>query len=95
MKLSQDARDKIALAKMELKKVEAARPLAEQLEIARSKVRRRLSYMAAGLFCVLVCWCTVWFEQADRSVTMVALNTCVAIIFYWFGQRSVKPPTFQ
>lgn len=65
----------------------------EQLEIARSKVRRYLSYGAGGVFAILVLWGTMW--MGDRSVMMVALNTCVAIIFFWFGQRSPKPPTFQ
>lgn len=65
----------------------------EQLEIARSKVRRYLSYGAGGLFAVLALWGVLW--MADRSIMMVALNTCVAIIFYWFGQRNPQPPTFK
>jgi len=64
----------------------------EQLEIAKSKVRRYLSYGAGAIFAILVLWGVMW--MADRSVMLVALNTCVAIIFYWFGQRGAKPPTF-
>lgn len=65
----------------------------EELEKARSKVRVRLSYGAMAIFGILVLWGTMW--MGDRSVTMVALNTCVAIIFYWFGQRGAKPPAFK
>lgn len=65
----------------------------EKLEIARSKVRRYLSYGAGVLFAILALWGVMW--MAERSVMLVALNTCVAIIFYWFGQRSAKPPTFK
>jgi hypothetical protein len=65
----------------------------EMLEIARSKIRRYLSYGAGVLFAIIVLWGVMW--MGDRSVTMVALNTCVAIIFYWFGQRGTKPPTFK
>lgn len=70
-----------------------SKELQEELERSRSKVRRYLSYGAGGIFAILVLWGAMW--MGDRSVMMVALNTCVAIIFYWFGQRSVKPPTFQ
>ena len=72
---------------------EFSKEFQEELERNRSNVRRYLSYGAGGIFAILVLWGTMW--MADRSVMMVALNTCVAIIFYWFGQRSVKPPTFQ
>ena len=70
-----------------------SKELQEELERNRSKVRRYLSFGAGVIFAILVLWGAMW--MADRSVMMVALNTCVAIIFYWFGQRSVKPPTFQ
>ena len=65
----------------------------EELEKARSKIRRRLSYGAGGLFAIVVLWGVMW--MGDRSIMMVALNTCVAIIFYWFGQRSAQPPIFK
>lgn len=65
----------------------------EKLEIARSKVRVRLSYGAMAIFGILVLYGVMW--MADRSVMLIALNTCVAIIFYWFGQRTVKPPEFK
>ncbi|GAI99596.1 unnamed protein product [marine sediment metagenome] len=71
---------------------ELSKELKEELERARSKVRRYLSYGAGAIFAILVLWGSMW--MADRSIMMVALNTCVAIIFYWFGQRSIKPPTF-
>ena len=69
---------------------ELSKEVKEQLEIARSKVRIYLSYAAMGLFAVLVLWGSLW--MADRSVMVMGINTCVAIIFYWFGQRGAKPP---
>ena len=65
----------------------------EQLEISRSKIRRYLSYGAGVLFAILVLWGTLW--MGDRSVMMVGVNACLAIIFFWFGQRSVKPPEIK
>ncbi|MBA7702562.1 hypothetical protein ES703_111331 [subsurface metagenome] len=65
----------------------------DELEKARSKIRRYLSYGAGGLFAILALWGVMW--MGDRSVMTVALNTCVAIIFFWFGQRSASPPTFK
>ncbi|MBA7620757.1 hypothetical protein ES703_28112 [subsurface metagenome] len=65
----------------------------EKLEIARSKIRRYLSYGAGALFGILVLWGTLW--MGDRSVMMVGVNACLAIIFFWFGQRSVKPPEIK
>jgi len=65
----------------------------EQLEIARSRIRRYLSYGAGVLFAILVLWGTMW--MSDRSVMSVGINACVAIIFYWFGQRTIKPPTIK
>ena len=62
----------------------------EKLEIARSRIRRYLSYGAGGLFAILVLWGTLW--MGDRSVMMVGINAALAIIFFWFGQRSAKPP---
>ena len=62
----------------------------EKLEIARSRIRRYLSYGAGGLFAILVLWGTLW--MGDRSVMMVGINAALAIIFFWFGHRSAKPP---
>ena len=72
---------------------ELSKEVKEKLEIERSKVRRRLSYGAGILFAVLVLWGSLW--MADRSVMMVGVNACLAIIFFWFGQRSVKPPELK
>jgi len=91
-RLSQEARDKVALEKMAIKRIEAERPLAEQLERARSRIRRYLSYGAGAVFIVLMFWGVMW--MAERSILLVGLNTCTAIIFFWFGFRSAKPPQF-
>ncbi len=65
----------------------------KQLEIARSRVRRVITYAAVGLFIVLVLWGTLW--MADRSVMMVGINAALAIMFFWFGHRSAKPPELK
>ncbi|MBA7593411.1 hypothetical protein ES703_00331 [subsurface metagenome] len=72
---------------------ELSKEVKEQLEIARSKVRRVLTYGAAGLFIVLVLWGTMW--MGDRSAMMVGIQAALAFMFYWFGQRSVKPPEIK
>jgi len=65
----------------------------EQLEIARSRVRLVITYAAVGLFSVLVLWGALW--MADRSVMMVGINAALAIMFFWFGHRSAKPPEIK
>lgn len=70
-----------------------SKELQEELARARSKVRRVLTYGAGMVFSILVLWGVMW--MADRSIMTVALNTCVAIFFYWLGVRSVQPPTFK
>jgi len=65
----------------------------EQLEIARSRVRLVITYAAVGLFTVLVLWGALW--MADRSVMMVGINAALAIMFFWFGHRSAKPPEIK
>jgi len=62
----------------------------EQLELARSRVRRYLTYGAAIVAAILVLWGSLW--MGDRSIMLVGINGALALIFYWFGQRSVKPP---
>lgn len=69
---------------------ELSKETKEKLEIARSRVRLVITYAAIGLFAILVLWGAIW--MADRSVMMVGINAALAIMFYWFGQRSVKPP---
>ena len=65
----------------------------EQLEIARSKVRRRLTYGAGIVAGILVLWGSLWL--GDRSIMLMGINTAVALMGYWFGQRSVKPPEIK
>lgn len=72
---------------------ELSKEVREQLEIARSKVRRRLTYVATGLFAILVLWGSLW--MGDRSIMLVGINTAVALMFYWFGQRAAKPPEIK
>lgn len=69
---------------------ELSKEVKEQLEIARSRVRRVITYAAVGLFTVLVLWGSMW--MGDRSVMMVGINAALAIMFFWFGHRSAKPP---
>jgi len=72
---------------------ELSKEVREQLEIARSRVRRIITYAAVGLFTVLVLWGAMW--MADRSVMMVGINAALAIMFFWFGHRSAKPPEIK
>ena len=69
---------------------EISESVKEQLEIARSKVRRRLTYGAGIVGGILVLWGSLWL--GDRSIALVGINASLALMFYWFGQRSVKPP---
>jgi len=72
---------------------ELSKEVREQLEIARSRVRLVITYAAVGLFSVLVLWGALW--MADRSVMMVGINAALAIMFFWFGHRSAKPPELK
>jgi hypothetical protein len=65
----------------------------EQLEIDRSKVRRRLTYGAGIIGGILILWGSLW--MADRTVMILGINTAVALMFYWFGQRGAKPPEIK
>lgn len=69
---------------------ELSKETKEKLELARSKVRRLITYGAGALLAFLVIWGTVW--MADRSAMVAGIQACLAVIFYWFGVRSVKPP---
>jgi len=64
----------------------------EKLEIARSKVRRVITYVALGIFVGGFAYGMIW--MGDRSITMIGLTSAVAIIFYWFGNRA-KPPELR
>lgn len=72
---------------------ELSQEVREKMEVARSKVRRRLTYVATGLFVILVLWGALW--MADRSVMLVGINTCIALMFFMFGHRSAKPPEMK
>jgi len=72
---------------------EISREVKEQLEIAKSKVRRRLTYGAGVIAGILVLWGSMW--MADRTIMVLGINTAVALIFYWFGQRAAKPPEIK
>ena len=62
----------------------------EQLEIARSKVRRVLTYGGGIVAGILVLWGGLW--MGDRSIMLVGITAGLNLMFYWFGQRNVKPP---
>ena len=69
---------------------ELSKEVKEKLELARSKVRRRLSYAAMGLFATIVLWGTMW--MGDRTIAIVGLNLCSNLIVFWFVLRGMKPP---
>jgi len=83
--LSQEDRGKVALLKMEIKKIEAERPISERLEIARSRVRRIISYAAIGFTVAVGAYGIIW--MGDRALTMTVITACVAWVSYWFGLR--------
>ena len=65
----------------------------EKVEIARSKVRRVITYVALGILAGGFFYGMIW--MGDRSITMVGINAALAVIFFWFGARSVKPPELK
>lgn len=66
----------------------------EKLEIARSKVRRYVTYGAGFVLAFLFIWGTIRF--GDRSIAIAGIVFCTSIISWWFGQRgSVKPPEIK
>lgn len=90
--LSQEARDKVALAKMDILKIKAERPLADRLEEARSRVRRVITYCAIGFAVAVGGYGIVW--MGDRALTMTVVTACVAWVSYWFAGRN-KPPEIK
>lgn len=60
----------------------------EQLELARSKVRRRISYVAVAVLAFVLIWGVTW--MGERSAFTAAISICTAIIGYWFGWRSAQ-----
>jgi len=72
---------------------ELSKEVKEQLELARSKVRRYLTYGAGAVAAFIFIWGTTW--MGDRSIAVAGLVLCSNIICYWFGQRSVKPPEIK
>lgn len=65
----------------------------EQLELARSKVRRHVTYGAGALLAAVILWGTMW--MGDRSIAIAGITFSASIISYWFGTRSVKPPEIK
>lgn len=72
---------------------ELSKEVREQLEVARSKVRRVLTYGGGIVAAILVLWGSLW--MGDRSIMLVGITAGLNLMFYWFGQRSVKPPEIK
>ncbi len=72
---------------------EMSQEVREQLELARSRVRRNVTYGAGALLAAVILWGTMW--MGDRSIAIAGITFCASIISYWFGTRSVKPPEIK
>lgn len=56
-----------------------------ELEVARSKVRQRMTYLFGGLLAGLLIYGVVW--MGERSALTAAISTAGMIIAFWFGSR--------
>lgn len=72
---------------------ELSKEVKEQLELARSRVRRYVTYGAGALMGVIILWGTMW--MGDRAIAIAGITFCASIVSYWFGTRSVKPPEIK
>lgn len=59
-----------------------------ELEIARSKVRRRMTYLFGGILAGLLVYGVVW--MGERSALVAAVNTGGIILAFWFGSRHAQ-----
>jgi len=64
--------------------------VAEELALARSKVRRRMTYLFGGILAGLLVYGVVW--MGDRSALTAAISTGGMIIAFWFGSRGKEKP---
>lgn len=60
-------------------------------EIARSKVRRVVTYTFAGVLSFVLLYGVVW--MGDRSAFTATVSIGTSVISYWFGSRSAKSTT--
>ena len=59
-----------------------------ELEMARSKVRRRITYLFASVLAGLLVYGVVW--MGDRSALTAAISTGGMILAFWFGSRKAQ-----
>ena len=57
----------------------------EALEVARSKVRRRITYLFGGTMAGLLIYGVVVMQ--DRSALTAAISAGSLVLGYWFGSR--------
>lgn len=62
----------------------------EKLEIARSNVRRRMTYLFGGTVAGLLIYAVVW--MGERSALTAAISISSLILGYWFGSRKSEKP---
>ena len=66
---------------------ELSQEVREQLEIARSKVKRRLSYGAFGLLAFTLIY-NLLTPPVSETIVIAIVTACISWIAYWFGNRS-------
>lgn len=59
-----------------------------ELEMAKSKVRRRITYLFAGVLAGLLVYGVVW--MGERSALTAAISTGGMILAFWFGSRKAQ-----
>jgi len=69
---------------------ELSKETMEKLEIARSKVRRRLTYLFGGLLAGLLTYAVVW--MGERSALTAAISIGGMLLAFWFGSRKSEKP---
>jgi len=62
-----------------------------ELALARSRVRRIVTYVAVTFIFLAGGYGIVW--MGDRSVAMTVLTACIAWVSFWFGTRGKSVDT--
>jgi hypothetical protein len=69
----------------------------EKLEIARSRVRRIITYTMLGVFSFCIFWGLAWLDPGVNKVICLQAGLQVPVIFfsYWFGERTGKAKAME
>lgn len=67
---------------------DASQETKEKLEIARSRVRRIVTYVFTGVLAFSLLYALVWMGERSALTATITLGT--SVIAYYFGWRSAK-----